>query len=121
MSSPDQDRQRNREIAENEANRQVVGDVRVSVWAIAVCDHCRPDCVRHRLGMAQPLKIPSDGGFRRPAALRAVSIEVEALSTSLRAKRSNPRSSTEGMDCFVASLLAMTMAPLLYAGWLATS
>jgi hypothetical protein len=32
MSSPDQDRQRNREIAENEANRQVVGDVRVSVW-----------------------------------------------------------------------------------------
>jgi len=25
------------------------------------------------------------------------------------------------MDCFVASLLAMTMAPLLYAGWLATS
>ena len=36
MSSPDQDRQRNRDIAENEANRQVVGDVRVSVWAIAV-------------------------------------------------------------------------------------
>ncbi len=36
MSSPDQDRQRNREIAENETNRQVVGDVRVSVWAIAV-------------------------------------------------------------------------------------
>jgi Flp pilus assembly protein TadB len=36
MSSSDQDKQRNREIAENEANRQVVGDVRVSVWAIAV-------------------------------------------------------------------------------------
>jgi hypothetical protein len=36
MSSPDQDRQRNREIAENEADRQVVGDIRVSVWAIAV-------------------------------------------------------------------------------------
>ena len=36
MGSPDQDRQRIREIAENEANRQVVGDVRVSVWAIAV-------------------------------------------------------------------------------------
>jgi Flp pilus assembly protein TadB len=36
MSSPDQDRQRNREIAENEANRHLVGDVRVSVWAIAV-------------------------------------------------------------------------------------
>ena len=36
MSSPDQDRQRNRKIAENEAGRQVIGDVRVSVWAIAV-------------------------------------------------------------------------------------
>jgi Flp pilus assembly protein TadB len=36
MSSSDQDRQRNREIAENEANRQVVGDIRVRVWAIAV-------------------------------------------------------------------------------------
>ena len=36
MSSSDQDRQRNRKIAENEANRQVIVDVRVSVWAIAV-------------------------------------------------------------------------------------
>jgi hypothetical protein len=37
MSPPDQDdKQRNREIAENEAERQVVGDVRVSVWAIAL-------------------------------------------------------------------------------------
>jgi len=27
---------RDREIAENEAERQIVGDVRVSVWAIAV-------------------------------------------------------------------------------------
>ena len=36
MSSSDNDRQRNREIAENEADRQTVGDVRVSVWAIAV-------------------------------------------------------------------------------------
>ena len=36
MNSPDPNRQRNREIAENEANRQVVGDVRVSVWAVAV-------------------------------------------------------------------------------------
>jgi hypothetical protein len=36
MSSSDHDKQRNREIAENEANRQVIGDVRVSVWAIAV-------------------------------------------------------------------------------------
>jgi Flp pilus assembly protein TadB len=36
MSSSDQDKQRNREIAENEANRHVIGDIRVSVWAIAV-------------------------------------------------------------------------------------
>ena len=36
MSSSDQDRQRNRKIAENEADRQAIGDVRVSVWAIAV-------------------------------------------------------------------------------------
>ena len=36
MSSSDQDRQRNRKIAENEADRQVIGDIRVSVWAIAV-------------------------------------------------------------------------------------
>ena len=36
MSSSDQDKQRNRKIAENEADRQVTGDVRVSVWAIAV-------------------------------------------------------------------------------------
>ena len=37
MSSSDQEnKQRNREIAENEAERQTVGDVRVSVWAIAL-------------------------------------------------------------------------------------
>ena len=36
MSSSDQDKQRNREIAENEASRHVIGDIRVSVWAIAV-------------------------------------------------------------------------------------
>jgi Flp pilus assembly protein TadB len=37
MSSSDHDnKQRNREIAENEAERQTVGDVRVSVWAIVV-------------------------------------------------------------------------------------
>ena len=36
MSSSDQDRQRNRKIAENEADRQMIGDIRVSVWAIAV-------------------------------------------------------------------------------------
>jgi len=32
----DQDRQRNRKIAQNEAERQMVGDIRVSVWAIVV-------------------------------------------------------------------------------------
>ena len=36
MSSSDQDRQRNRKIAENEADRQMIGDVRVSVWAVAL-------------------------------------------------------------------------------------
>jgi hypothetical protein len=35
MSDSD-NKQRNREIAENEAERQTVGDVRVSVWAIAI-------------------------------------------------------------------------------------
>lgn len=29
-------RQRNREIAANEAERQTIGDIRVSTWAIAV-------------------------------------------------------------------------------------
>ena len=36
MSSSDHDKQRNREIAANEAKRQMVSNVRVSVWAIAV-------------------------------------------------------------------------------------
>jgi hypothetical protein len=37
MSDADNDnKSRNREIAENEADRQTVGDIRVSVWAIAV-------------------------------------------------------------------------------------
>jgi hypothetical protein len=37
MSSSDQDnRQRNREIAANEAKREVVSNVRVSSWAIAI-------------------------------------------------------------------------------------
>jgi hypothetical protein len=31
-----EDKARNREIAENEADRQTVGDIRVSAWAIAV-------------------------------------------------------------------------------------
>ncbi len=36
MSSSDQDnKQRNREIAENEARREMVSNVRVSFWAIA--------------------------------------------------------------------------------------
>jgi uncharacterized protein HemX len=29
-------KQRNREIAQNEAERQTIGDIRVSTWAIAV-------------------------------------------------------------------------------------
>jgi hypothetical protein len=29
-------KERNREIAENEAERQAVGDIRVSAWAIAI-------------------------------------------------------------------------------------
>jgi hypothetical protein len=37
MSSSDQEnKQRNREIAENEAKREMVSNVRVSVWAIVV-------------------------------------------------------------------------------------
>ena len=36
MNDPNsEDKARNREIAENEADRQTVGDIRVSVWAIA--------------------------------------------------------------------------------------
>ena len=36
VSDPENDnKERDREIAENEAERQTVGDVRVSVWAIA--------------------------------------------------------------------------------------
>ena len=31
-----EDKARNREIAQNEADRQTTGDVRVSVWAIVV-------------------------------------------------------------------------------------
>jgi hypothetical protein len=37
MSDTDQDNKaRNRKIAQNEAERQTVGDIRVSTWAIAV-------------------------------------------------------------------------------------
>jgi hypothetical protein len=37
MSSSDQEnKQRNREIAENEARREAVSDVRVSTWAVAI-------------------------------------------------------------------------------------
>jgi hypothetical protein len=36
MREADKDnKQRNREIAENEAERQTIGDIRVSAWAIA--------------------------------------------------------------------------------------
>jgi hypothetical protein len=36
MSSSDQEnKQRNRKIAANEAERQIIGDIRVSGWAIA--------------------------------------------------------------------------------------
>jgi hypothetical protein len=34
--SDSENKQRNREIAENEAERQTIGDIRVSVWAIAI-------------------------------------------------------------------------------------
>jgi uncharacterized protein HemX len=34
--SDSENKQRNREIAENEAERQTVGDIRVSGWAITV-------------------------------------------------------------------------------------
>ena len=37
MSSSDQDnKDRNREIAANEAQREAVSDVRVSIWAVAI-------------------------------------------------------------------------------------
>ena len=37
MNEADEDNKtRNREIAQNEAERQTIGDIRVSVWAIAV-------------------------------------------------------------------------------------
>ena len=36
MNHADEDKARNREIAENEADRQTTGDIRVSTWAIAI-------------------------------------------------------------------------------------
>ena len=36
MNHADEDKARNREIAENEAERQTIGDIRVSTWAIAI-------------------------------------------------------------------------------------
>jgi uncharacterized protein HemX len=36
MDEAEQNKARNREIAENEAERQTTGDIRVSTWAIAV-------------------------------------------------------------------------------------
>ena len=34
--SDSENKQRDREIAENEADRQTIGDIRVSVWAVAI-------------------------------------------------------------------------------------
>jgi hypothetical protein len=34
--SDSENKRRNHEIAENEAERQTIGDIRISVWAIAV-------------------------------------------------------------------------------------
>jgi hypothetical protein len=34
--SDSENKQRNREIAENEAQGQTIGDIRVSVWAVAI-------------------------------------------------------------------------------------
>ena len=57
MNSSDQkNKQRNREIAENEAERQVTGDVRVSVWAIAATIIAGVIVVRDRLGLAQTVR-----------------------------------------------------------------
>ena len=36
MDEAEQNKARNREIAENEAERQTTGDIRVSTWAIVV-------------------------------------------------------------------------------------
>jgi hypothetical protein len=36
VSDADKNKDRNREIARNESERQTIGDIRVSVWAIAV-------------------------------------------------------------------------------------
>jgi hypothetical protein len=36
MTEADQDKARNREIAENEAQRQTTSAIRVSTWAVAV-------------------------------------------------------------------------------------
>jgi heme/copper-type cytochrome/quinol oxidase subunit 2 len=36
MSDPEQEKARNRKIAENEAQREAVSAIRVSTWAIAV-------------------------------------------------------------------------------------
>lgn len=36
MTDSEQNKARDKEIAENEADRQTIGDIRVSTWAIAV-------------------------------------------------------------------------------------
>ena len=92
MSSSDQDKQRNRKIAENEANRQVVGDVRVSVWAIAVAIVAGVIVFGYRLGVAQPLKIACSTITWRSAsgACRATDhrpISSPAIAPCVRARR----------------------------------
>ena len=36
MNDAKQEKMRNREIAQNENTRQIIGDIRVSVWAVAI-------------------------------------------------------------------------------------
>ena len=36
MDDAKQEKARNREIAQNENTRQIIGDIRVSVWAVAI-------------------------------------------------------------------------------------
>src|SRR5258708_7093465 len=56
-------------------------------------------------------KNPTSGGARRSGRSK----RRWQTSTSLRAQRSNPSCSEESVDCFVATLLAMTKSPLKVA------
>ena len=55
MTSSDDNKQRNREIAQNEAERQTTGDIRVSAWTIAFTIILAVSSPSHRLGLAQTL------------------------------------------------------------------